>query len=256
MQRDSMQNTFVVATSVCVFWSVLVSTAAVLLRPTQEANKVEERKRNILLAADLYDENQPLEDLFQQVDARIVDLATGRFVDESEVDPEQFDQRASAKDPELSVPIAPEKDKAKIKQREKYSFVYLVEKDGELDQMVLPINGKGLWSTLYGFISLGADMRTIRGITFYEHGETPGLGGEVDNPRWKAQWNGKLAFDEEGEVKIEVIRGTVDPGQETAKYQVDGLAGATITARGVSSLVQYWLGEDGFGPFLNEQKGS
>jgi len=256
MQRDSMQNTFIVATSVCVFWSVLVSTAAVVLRPAQEANKVEERKRNILLAAGLYDKNQPLDELFQQVEAKIVDLATGQYMSESEVDPDQFDQRASAKDPEMSVPIAPENDKAKIKQREKYSFVYLVEKDGKLDQVVLPINGKGLWSTLYGFVSLGADMRTIRGITFYEHGETPGLGGEVTNDGWRAQWNGRLAFAADGEVKIEVIRGMVDPGQETAVHQVDGLAGATITSRGVSNLVQYWLGEDGFGPFLDEQKES
>ncbi len=254
MQRDSMQNTFIVATSVCVFWSVLVSTAAVMLRPLQEANKVEERKRNILLAAGLYDENQPLDELFKQVDAKIVDLETGEY--KTDLDPEQFDQRASAKDPELSKAIEAGIDKAKIKRREKYSFVYLVEKDGKPDQVVLPINGKGLWSTLYGFISLGADMRTIRGITFYEHGETPGLGGEVDNDRWKAQWNGKFAFDEDGEVKIEVIRGTVDPGQETAAYQIDGLAGATITARGVSNLVQYWLGDDGFGAFLVKQRAS
>ena len=256
MQRDSMQNTFVVATSVCVFWSVLVSAAAVMLRPIQDANRVEERRRNILLAAGIFDETQSLNELFKAVQTRIVDLATGEYISEAELDPEEFDQRASAKDPEMSVAIAPANDCAKIKRREPYSFVYLVQKDGKLDQVVLPVNGKGLWSTLYGFIALSADMRTIRGITFYEHRETPGLGGEVDNARWKDQWCGKFAFGEEGDVRIEVIRGRVDPGHETAAYQVDGLAGATITSRGVSNLVKYWLGDDGFGAYLAKQRTS
>ena len=250
MQRDSIKNTFFIATSVCVFWSVLVSAAAVLLRPYQEANKVEERRRNILVAAGLYDENVPLEELFQQVEPKIVDLETGEYVDPSQLGLGEYDQRAAARDPELSVPIPPEADLAGLKRREKYAFVYLIKKNGKLDQIVLPIKGKGLWSTLYGFLSLDADLRTIHGITFYEHAETPGLGGEVDNPSWKAKWRGKRAFDDEGKVRIEVIRGTVDSGRPEAEYQVDGLAGATLTSRGVSHLVQFWLGENGFGPYL------
>ena len=256
MQRDSIQNTFIVATGVCVFWSVLVSTAAVGLRERQEANKVEERKRNILVAAGLYDAKVPLDESFKQVEAKIVDLETGEFVSESELNPEQYDQRTAAKDPALGVDIEKGDDLAGIKRREKYSFVYLVEKDGKVDQVVLPINGKGLWSTLYGFLSLDDDMKTIRGITFYEHAETPGLGGEVDNPNWKAKWVERLAFDDDGSVRIEVIRGSVDQSRPEAVHQVDGLAGATLTARGVSNLVQYWLGENGFGPFLEKQRES
>jgi len=255
MQRDSIQNTFIVATGVCVFWSVLVSTAAVGLRERQEANKVEERKRNILKAAGLYDETVPLDEAFKQVEAQIVDLETGEFVDKATVDPEQFDQRKAAKDPDLGIAIEPEEDLAGIKRREKYSFVYRVEKkDGELDQIVLPINGKGLWSTLYGFIALDGDMQKIRGITFYEHAETPGLGGEVDNDSWKKKWVDQLAFDDDGNVRIEVVRGAVDRSRPEAVHQVDGIAGATLTARGVSNLVQYWLGENAFGPFLEKQR--
>jgi Na+-transporting NADH:ubiquinone oxidoreductase subunit C len=252
MQRDSIQNTFIVATGVCVFWSVLVSTAAVGLRERQEANKVEERKRNILVAAGLYDENVPLVEAFEQVKSEIVDLETGEPVDKETVDPEQFDQRAAAKDPDLGIDIKPEDDLAGIKRREKYSFVYWIEKkNGDVDQYVLPINGKGLWSTLYGFIALDGDMKKIRGITFYEHAETPGLGGEVDNPSWKAKWVDQHAFDDDGNVRIEVVRGTADPN---SKHQVDGIGGATLTARGVSNLVQYWLGKDGFGPFLDKRR--
>lgn len=256
MQRDSILNTFVVATSVCVFWSVLVSAAAVGLRERQKANKIEERRRNILIAAGLYDEETPLEEAFKQVDVKVVDLETGEYADPSDVDPQKFDPRAAAKDPEQGVEIEPEKDLAGIKRRAKYAFVYRIEKDGKLDQVVLPINGKGLWSTLYGFVALDGDMKTIRGITFYEHAETPGLGGEIDNPKWKAKWKGKVAFDDQHRVQIKVIRGSVDPAQAEAVHEVDGLAGATLTSRGVSHLVQYWLGDDGFGRFLEKQRES
>jgi Na+-transporting NADH:ubiquinone oxidoreductase subunit C len=116
--------------------------------------------------------------------------------------------------------------------------------------VVLPVQGYGLWSTLYGFLALEADLRTIRGITFYEHGETPGLGGEVDNPRWKSRWVGRLALDDQGEPKIEVIKGPAGPPQEDP-YRVDGLSGATLTARGVTNLVHFWLSSDIFGTYLD-----
>ncbi len=124
-------------------------------------------------------------------------------------------------------------------------------------QYVVPIYGKGLWSTLYGFIAIDADGKTIRGITFYEHKETPGLGGEVDNADWKAKWGNpelpKYAYDDEGHVAIRVMKGSINPSDDDAKYKIDGLSGATITSRGVTNLVQYWLGDDGFGPYLKKQ---
>lgn len=103
---------------------------------------------------------------------------------------------------------------------------------------------------MYGFVALDSDANTIAGLGFYEHGETPGLGGEVDNPRWKAVWEGKHAY-RDGDVAISVIKGTVNPDSSKAQWQVDGLSGATLTSKGVSNLVQFWLGEDGFAPYLN-----
>ena len=141
-------------------------------------------------------------------------------------------------------------DLAGIKRREKLSLIFFVKKGKEIEQIVLPVNGKGLWSTLYGFIALEGDMNTVSGLTFYQHGETPGLGGEVDNPAWKAKWVGKMAFGEDLEPQLEVIKGTVDPGGKRAAHQVDGLSGATITSLGVTNLLRYWLGDHGFGPFL------
>jgi Na+-transporting NADH:ubiquinone oxidoreductase subunit C len=107
------------------------------------------------------------------------------------------------------------------------------------------------FTTLYGFLALDSDLKTIRGITFYEHGETPGLGGEVDNPRWKAQWKGKMAYDDNMKILIEVLKGQVDPTSPQAGHQIDGLGGSTITTRGVHNLVRFWLGENGYKPFLS-----
>ena len=102
-----------------------------------------------------------------------------------------------------------------------------------------------LWSTLYGFLALDARTFEIQGITFYQHGETPGLGGEIDNPKWKALWPGKRAFDENMNPVIEVVK-----GQASADNEVDGLSGATMTSRGVTNLLRFWLGENGYGPYL------
>ena len=131
--------------------------------------------------------------------------------------------------------------------------VFDIVQDGELKGLILPIEGYGLWGFLYGYLALEPDARTIRGITFYEHGETPGLGGEVDNPRWKALWPGRLAFDDRGKPAITVKKG-IAGSVEDDPYQVDGLSGATITSRGVTNLVRFWLGDDGFGPYLDNYR--
>lgn len=247
MARESVSKTYVVAIVLAAVCSLLVSGAAIGLRPRQEANKVRDRKKNILIVAGLYDAKASVEESFQQVEQRIVDLATGEYVPKDQLDPETFDQRAAAKDPELSVKIPPEKDQAGIGRREKYSLVYLVKKDGKLDQVILPIDGKGLWGSLYGFLALSDDLNSVRGITFYEHAETPGLGGEIENPTWQAKWGGKKVYDKEGSVQLYLAKGVAD---QNNPYQVDGLSGATLTANGVTDLVQYWLGDDGFKKLL------
>jgi Na+-transporting NADH:ubiquinone oxidoreductase subunit C len=144
-------------------------------------------------------------------------------------------------------------DFASVGRRAKYAPVFRVKREGGngIEAVILPVHGYGLWSTLYGFLALDLDLNTIRGLTFYEHGETPGLGGEVDNPRWKHLWVGKKAFDENGDLRIAVIKGQVNPSAPAAKYEVDGISGATLTSRGVSNLIRFWLGDEGFGPYLD-----
>lgn len=256
MSRDSIGHTFLIATLLCGVCSLLVSATAVGLRPRQQANKELEKKRNVLLVSGAIDpqkrtDRQTIERLFGQIDARVIDLSNGQYVDDvNGMPPEQYDQRKATKDPKLSDPVEGG-DIARIKRRERYSAVYLVEENGDLEQIILPVYGSGLWSTLYGFVSLEADATTVRGLVFYEHGETPGLGGEVDNVRWRSLWKKKKVHNAEGQVAIEVIKGTVTGGTSNAHHKVDGLSGATLTANGVTNLIRYWLGNDGFGPFLD-----
>jgi Na+-transporting NADH:ubiquinone oxidoreductase subunit C len=247
--NDSTKKTLIVAFSLCIVCSVIVSTAAVVLKPAQEANKTLDRKRNILAAAGMLDESLGIDEQFAKVTSRIVDLRTGKFTDA--VDPERYDQRKAAKSPADSEKLDSASDIANISRRENYAIVYLVgADDGQFDKIILPIHGAGLWSTLYGFIALEADTNTVAGLGFYEHGETPGLGGEVDNPRWKALWPGKEVY-KDGEAMLGLIKGAVDTSSKDAPWQIDGLSGATLTSKGVSNLVQFWLGENGFAPFLS-----
>ena len=252
-KNETLSRVLIVALGLCIVCSVVVSTAAVALKPQQAANKARDLKRNILMAGGLYNPELSVEEQFASIEARVVDLDTGMFLDD--VDPSTFDQRKAAKHPSSSKALSGDEDLAKILRRENRATVYLVnDESGALDRIILPIHGYGLWSTLYGFVALESDANTIVGLGFYEHGETPGLGGEVDNPNWKAKWPGKLAY-KDGEVAISILKGVVNPASIDASWQVDGLSGATLTTKGVHNLVQYWLGDDGFAPLLGNIRG-
>ncbi len=253
-KKDSIQYIFTVAFLVCLVCAVVVSTAAVALRPVQQENRQADLRKNILLAAGLWDPSKTVAEQFEQVETRLVNLQTGQFSDEFNT--ETYDPRAAARDPALSEAVSPEHDIASIKRRETYTEVYLINNDsGDLQTIILPIRGYGLWSTLWGFIALESDLDTVKGMGFYEHAETPGLGGEVDNPAWKAQFVGKEVYGEEGGVQLELKKGGVNPNLEAdRKYKVDALSGATLTSRGVTNLIQYWLGDRGFKPFLQNLK--
>lgn len=257
MQNASTGKTILVAFLLCVVCSVLVSTAAVQLRSRQVENKKLDIKKNLLLATKLITSKATRADIneaFKNIETKIVNLETGEIV--TDINPEDFDAVKASKDSKQNIKIPASKDGAGIKRRSKLEKIYFVKKDGAISQVVLPVNGKGLWSTLYGFMALTPDTTTVLGLGFYQHGETPGLGGEVDNPKWKAKWAGKLAFDSNWQPVLKVIKGSVNPGNTDAGHQVDGLSGATITSNGVTGLVRYWLGDHGFGPFLAKLRSS
>jgi len=250
--KESTLRTLTVAVLVCLVCSVFVAGAAVALKPTQAENRQLDKQRSILAIAGLGEAGMSAREVKQlfgeRIRAQVVDLQQGTFSDAQ--NPATFDPLKAAKDPELSQVLSGEQDIASIKRRENLTTVYMVEKDGALETLILPVRGYGLWSTLYGFVAVKGDLNTVVGFGFYQHGETPGLGGEVDNPKWKALWTGKTLFDEQGALAVEIIKGSVDPQSAKAQHQVDGLAGATLTSKGVNNLLHFWLGENGFGPFL------
>ena len=200
---------------------------------------------NILQAAGLFDPQQSIPDQFQIVTTRLVNLDTGEFVNGMDVD--RYNQRKASKDPSMNRVLSTDKDIASIKRQAKIAKVYLVENGGQIQKIILPIHGYGLWSTLYGFMALEGDGNTVAGLGFYEHAETPGLGGEVDNPSWKKQWTGKRVY-KDGRVALRLVKGGAD---RKDAYGVDALSGATITSRGVDNLVKFWLSDTGFKPFLD-----
>lgn len=251
-QKESTARTLTVALLVCLVCSVFVAGAAVALKPIQVDNRLLDKQRSILAIAGLGDPGMSasqVKALFdERIVARVVDLQSGTFTDAQ--DPRTFDPLRAAKDPKLSDSLPSEQDIASIKRRERFSTVYLVERNGRLDTLILPVRGYGLWSTLYGFMAIKGDLNTVAGMGFYQHAETPGLGGEVDNPKWKALWRGKTLFDDHGSLAVRVVKGGVDPQNPNAGHQVDALAGATLTSNGVNNLLHFWLGEQGFGPFI------
>ncbi len=254
-RRESPAYIIGFAAMVCLVCALPIAAAAVGLRPRQELNQRLDRLTKVLNVAGLATADEALtpEDIegrfAEFVTPRAVDMSTGATVDT--IDVATYDQRAAAKDPQISF-VAPE-NAARVIRLPRVALVYEVVREGALQSIILPIQGYGLWSTMYGYLALEADARTVAGITFYEHGETAGLGGEIENPRWQSRWVGRSAVNDAGEVQLRVIKGAAGP-PDADPYQVDGLSGATITGRGVTATLEFWLGPDGFGPYLERMR--
>ncbi|WP_062268819.1 Na(+)-translocating NADH-quinone reductase subunit C [Endozoicomonas arenosclerae] len=258
MGNDSIKKTLFVTILLSLVCSVVVSAAAVFLKPLQTENVELDVQRNILSISGLTKDakalsNSEVADLYKQVQPRLVDLKTGKFVEKT---PEgqtaaNYDQRVAAKIPDESRALKGSEDIASIKRQADIAKVYVIEKNGKLETIILPVHGYGLWSTMYGFMALDSDLNTVKGFGFYDQKETPGLGGEVDNPLWKAKWPGKKIYDNKGVVEAGLVKGGADP---KSLYKVDGLSGATLTSNGVTNLIHFWMGNEGFKPFLTNLK--
>lgn len=259
MQRDGTAYTLLFAAAVCFVCSALVCGTSVLLKERQELNRVLDRREKVLQVAGLLEEGEHptpvrIQEIFDEsISSRLVDMRTGWYASptsEETPDIRTYDQRKAISDAATSFRAEP--NSAQVRRIANYAIVYLVLNDRDKpERIILPLRGKGLWSTMYAYLALESDLRTIHGIIFYEHGETPGLGGEIENPRWVDLWEGRKAYDEENEPRIQVSRGRAGPPEEDP-YRVDGITGATLTSNGVSHMMEFWLGEHGFGPFLNK----
>lgn len=262
-QRDSLGYTLLVAAVLCVVCSLAVSTAAVSLRERQELNVKLDQQKNILDATGLaigeYGkpaaelEKGQIDELYTWISEKMVDMGSGEYVEVENMDDYDMVEAMDGKETGEDIQVSNTAWDPGEKRRPKVMKVFFVKRPGseKVQQVVLPVYGKGLWGSLFGYLAVKSDLETIQGITFYQHKETPGLGGEVDNPGWKAQWEGRKLFNDEGVPSALVFKGPAPAGNP---YAVDGLSGATITSRGVTKLLQYWASEDGYGPFLKNLK--
>lgn len=244
--RDTPGRVLAVAALVCVVCAVLVSAAVVLLRPIQDRNALLARQRNILEVAGIYQPGASVESQFERIEAHLVELESGQYVEGG--DAIRFDIPKAARDPRQSEVVPAGSDVARINRRPRTMPVFLVRGAGGLETVILPTHGYGLWSTMYAYVALDARGERVKGITFYSHAETPGLGAEIDNTRWRDSWVGKRLVDEAGTVRFDIAKGA--PAAEAADYHVDAISGATLTGNGVENMIHYWLGEAGYGPFL------
>lgn len=257
MSQPTTSYTVAFAAGVCLVCSLFVSGAAVSLKSRQDANKVLDKQKKVLSVAGLIEEGASpdaaeVDRIFaEKISARVVDMKTKQEVSDPSFDFKSYDAVKASKDPATSIAVAP--NQAKVGRLPARQIVYCV-KDGEgCSQLIFPVEGKGLWSTMYGFLSLERDLNTVKGITFYAHGETPGLGGEVDNPAWKALWPGRKVYKADGDVSLRVVKGKAGD-VASDPHRVDGLSGATLTSNGVTYLVDFWLGPDGFKGYIDNLK--
>jgi len=270
--KNSPLNVLTLAVVLCVVCSLVVSTAAVGLKSFQDANVTLDRKANLLSVTGFEDlgSAEDINELFgERFDIEIIDLETGQPAvedamealneagkkmtsqEETLVKYNQVWASKSKKDA-VSDQIPKNEDIVQIKYREKFSHVYIMKSEtGEVEKYVFPVRGYGLWSMMKGYLAVEPDLQTIAGLTFYEHAETPGLGGEIKSPKFKSQWPGKKIYGDQGDVRVQVVKAAPDDD-----YSVDALTGATITSKGVSNMMKYWLGDQGFGPYIKQKKGS
>jgi Na+-transporting NADH:ubiquinone oxidoreductase subunit C len=256
MNNDSPVKAFLVILLTALLCSSLVSAAVVILRPIQLNNQMLERSRNIIKLTGLVEKgvvpgDEEMLEMYRDMDVRIVDVSAAVF--NRELDPLTFDPRRAVNDPELGIDIPVDQDLARLGRRSRYATVYMVlGDDGQLNRVILPVHGTGMWSTMYGYVALESDLNTIAAATFYEQNETPGLGDQILRPEWQEQWTGRRIYDELGDPRFAVNHGKVEPGSSTWVYEVDALTGATVTADAVTAMMRYWFGPHGYRNFLDE----
>ena len=250
LNKDSVLGTFVIIVTFCLVCSVLVSSAVVALDPFKAAAVANDRQVNILKVSGFEVQGSVAGTFKKHIESHLIDVQTGLLADDvvpaSKI--EGYNFASLAKKPDSSVRIEKSRDVAGIFSRAKYMPVYFAkDENGKVTRVILPFYGQALWSTVYGYVALSpADANTILGVTFYSHGETPGLGGEIDNPRWQQKWVNKKLTDETGAYKFKITKNAQDENHE-----IDALSGATLTSVGVDKTAAYWLG-DAYRPFLEK----
>ena len=243
LPNESRTKTVLVAFLVSAVCAALVSGATVALRPIQTANRAaEEQARIAALVEGIPGMATLLEQSGGALSTVVINLRDGRAA--ADVTPATLD--AALSDPGNWTALDAGQDLAGLGQRPDYAQVFLLRDGDSVSLVLLPLSGQGYGGRLDAILALRGDMNTIAGIAVTQHSETPGLGARIEETSWQASFPGTELRDDGGEMRFRVARGPA-----SGVHEVDGITGATRTGRGVTQMVRFWLGPDGYGPLLD-----
>ena len=242
LPNESRFKTVAMAFAVSAVCAVAVSGATVILRPIQTANRAaEEQARIEALVRGIPGMADLLEASGGELSTVVIDLESGRAA--QDVSP--ADLEAALADPANWTALEPGEDLADLGQRPDVAQVYLLREGGEISLALLPISGQGYGGRIDAVLAMQGDMNTIAGISVTRHSETPGLGGRIEEDGWQASFPGTEVRGPDGDIRFAVAR-----GKASSVYEVDGITGATRTSNAVTRMVRFWLGPEGYGPFI------
>lgn len=242
---------------VALVCSLIISTVAVSLKQRQEDQKAINFQKSVLEVAKIQVENNDIIKTYNDnVEVRYVDLNKGKWATESDVKAigNNYADVLLVSKYRKYVAQLPSKDNIAGLKNNEYAWiqpVYLIKDKGQVSQVILPFYGNGLWSVMYGLLAIEPNGNTVKNIIYYQQGETPGLGGEVENPNFTKQFEGKQIYNLEGSQPTTPLLQLEKNASPSDKYHVNALTGATLTSNGVSNQLQFWLGDKGFGKFLH-----
>ena len=219
-----------VALLVALVCAPAVSFTAVTLKPLTEHNRLMESAASMMKIVETLGIAAPKQ--------RLITRADGQYTN---------------RDPGTKTTLPPVRYITKIGEHENVATVYELYEEGALAMVILPVSGAGYKSTLKGYLALKADLNTVAALAFYEQDETPGIGTGILEDAWTALWKGKRVADTDGVIRLEVVKGK-GKGKGKGVFEVDGISGATRTSMGVGRLVRFWLGPNGYGPYLDRLK--
>ena len=249
MATEKIGRTLLIAMAVALGCSAMVSLAIQFLRPVQDAYAQLERNRAVLTAAGELPDNasdRMIVSRYLDLDVRVVNMTSKVFVDHTPVgDARLYDHWALDEGSRLLLQASAEATSDRPTLLPQYVPVYLVWEGQTLHRLVLPVHGKGMWSTIYAYLALNGDLSTVAGMHVYRHGETPGIGDRIEDPQWLSTWTGKRAYDDTGRSQFLVARGS-----SASPYRVDLITGASVTSEALGNIVRFWLGPQGYGPLL------
>lgn len=222
--KESNSYIFMYSTILVVVAAAVLAVAAVGLKPFQKKNQEIEKMQQLLTAVGIENDVKNAEDLYKKY-----------FVQELAVN-KKGEVVSTYENQTLTGEVRPfniELSKQLAKGDEAMLPIFICNQEGKT-VYVVPVHGKGLYDAIWGNVAIADDLNTIVGVLFDHKGETPGLGAEITNPAFPAQFKGKKIFEND-EVKLAVVKSSKKTNDT---FEADAVTGATNTSNGVSNMLK------------------